>query len=342
MGNTTDIEIISENLAELLTNTVNMASLFYDIFLDPNPKYVELKMFDDNNRLITVTLPNRAQDREDSSLSGEGSPEGVVPAAIGTVYIDTLSSTIYYKVSGEADDPNGWAPAISQSYLSTFLAAYLRQNSYIRRGALNTTLIDSISSGEVRISESNVVSIAADSEDYGVIKIDNDTLGYNENSQLEVSAIKDSRTSSSNKIWIGHYNTIEEGEESYSTLGSVDPNTIYILTDTGQVIVGNEEVACNGFPSNTNESLTLGSSGLPYVAPTNGWFVLTKQAGVANAKLEMKNTATQYTSTLFLPATDSVGTVVCPALKGEEVVVTYTATGATQSFIFINAAANRV
>jgi hypothetical protein len=336
-----DLNTIDENLAELLTNTVNMSSVFYDIFLDPNPKDVELQMFDDNNELITVVIPNRAKDREDASLSGEGSPEGVIKAPIGTVYIDKLTSTIYYKVSGEAEDSNGWAPTISQAYLSTFLAAYLRNNSYIRRGALTTTLIESIQEGEVKISDDNVISIVSTGDTYGVVKIDNETIRQNAEAKVSTVAIRDDNTSEAKKIWIGTAIPVEAGGSSYSGL-EADPNTIYVLTDTGQILVGNKEVACNGFPSNTSETLALGSSGDSYTAPVNGWFALDKVAGIANAKIEMQNTTTQYTSTLFLPATDSSGTVICPALKGEQVTITYTATGTTNSFIFINAAANRV
>ena len=95
-----DLEVIQENLAELLTNTVNLTSVFYDIFLNPEPMDVNIQMFDDNNQLITVTIPNRAKDRI-TPYVGEGSPEGVVSAPIGTTYVDTSTSTIYYKVSGE-------------------------------------------------------------------------------------------------------------------------------------------------------------------------------------------------------------------------------------------------
>ena len=42
---TTDLNVIAENLTELLQNSVNMTSVFYDIFLNPEPMDVELKQF---------------------------------------------------------------------------------------------------------------------------------------------------------------------------------------------------------------------------------------------------------------------------------------------------------
>ena len=119
-----DLDIISENLAELLTNTVDMATVFYDIFLNPNPMMIHLKAFDDNNELIDVEIPNRAMDRITPYI-GEGSPEGKVAAPVGSAYVDTMSSTVYYKVSGDADDPYGWNAVISQSLMETFIRTYL-------------------------------------------------------------------------------------------------------------------------------------------------------------------------------------------------------------------------
>ncbi len=105
-----DIDVIAENLTELLTNTVNMTSVFYDIFLNPVPMDVTFQQYNDNNELITVTIPNRAKDRQ-IALTGAGSPEGVVSAPIGTAYVDTLNEDIYFKMSG--DDASGWVQFIT-------------------------------------------------------------------------------------------------------------------------------------------------------------------------------------------------------------------------------------
>ena len=133
-----DINIVAENLAELLTNTVDMAAVFYDIFLNPQPMDINIQMFDDNNQLITVTIPNRAKDRI-TPYVGEGSPEGVIEAPVGSTYVDTLTSTVYYKVSGS--DSYGWNAVISQSLMETFIRTYLEARGYITTSSLNTYLI---------------------------------------------------------------------------------------------------------------------------------------------------------------------------------------------------------
>ena len=135
-----DIDIVAENLAELLTNTVDMASVFYDIFLNPNPMLIHLKAFDKENELIDVTIPNRAMDRI-TPYTGEGSPEGKVAAPIGSVYVDTKSSTVYYKVSGNESDPFGWNAVISQSLMETFIRTYLEARGYVTTSSLHTYLV---------------------------------------------------------------------------------------------------------------------------------------------------------------------------------------------------------
>lgn len=133
-----DIDVVAENLAELLTNSVDMAAVFYDIFLNPQPLDINIQMYDDNNQLITVTIPNRAKDRI-TPYVGEGSPEGVVEAPIGAVYVDTLTSTVYYKVSGS--DSYGWNAVISQSLMETFIRTYLEARGYITTSSLHTYLV---------------------------------------------------------------------------------------------------------------------------------------------------------------------------------------------------------
>ena len=137
----TEINLVIENLAELLTNTVDMASVFYDIFLNPNPMLVHLKAFDNDNKLIEVTIPNRAMDRV-TPYTGAGSPEGVKAAPIGAVYVDTASSTVYYKVSGDADDPYGWNAVISQSLMEVYIRSYLEARGYVTTAYLGTYLVD--------------------------------------------------------------------------------------------------------------------------------------------------------------------------------------------------------
>ncbi len=109
---TVNIETVAENLVELLTNSVNMTDVYYDLFFNPEPLDVELQMYNDNNELITVTLPNRAKDRR-IAIIGEGSPEGNQEAVAGTIYVDsTINGFIYVKAKDEVnnDKTKGWEP----------------------------------------------------------------------------------------------------------------------------------------------------------------------------------------------------------------------------------------
>ena len=65
-------------------------------------------------------------------------------------------------------------------------------------------------------------------------------------------------------------------------------------------------------------------------------------AGIDGAELTLQNTSSGFVSSIFIPDAAQEGVVSCPALKGESVVVTYTATGSTTSFKFIKAASNVV
>lgn len=121
-----DINVITENLTELLQNSINMASVFYDIFLNPEAMDVQLKQFDSDNHLQTITIPNRAKDRK-ISLDGEGSPEGVVTANIGAAYVDTLNQLVYFKVSGTGN--TGWLLVLTQNGVETYVNTML--NDYI-------------------------------------------------------------------------------------------------------------------------------------------------------------------------------------------------------------------
>ena len=330
-----DIDVVAENLVELLTNTVDMAAVFYDIFLNPNPMDVSLKMFNDENKLITVTIPNRAKDRV-TSYTGEGSPEGVVKAPMGSTYIDTLTSTIYYKVSGESDNPYGWNASLSQSAMEVFIRTYLEARGYITYSSLNTYL---------RANNYVTTGDVAEVDSFGVVKIDGGTIVQNENNQISTIGIVDANGSIEgsgiHELWTG-------SEEDYRTLylnGDMNSSTIYVLKDKGQILIGDTEVSCNTFPSGESEEFPLSTSGQSYTAPTNGWFLLEKGRGNTqnDAYLHMINDTSEYADVAFIPSSATTGGVVaCPALKGETVTITFTDNGDTARFLFINAEANRV
>ena len=50
--NNIDIEVVAENIAELLTNSVNLTDVYYDLFLNTEPLDIELQMYNEDNELI--------------------------------------------------------------------------------------------------------------------------------------------------------------------------------------------------------------------------------------------------------------------------------------------------
>ena len=99
------MEDIVNLLSILFTNLNNQNEMYYDMFLNPVPMDLELERYDETGKLVTVTLPNVAKMRV-GAYSGEGDPNGKQSAGIGSLYIDTLNRSIYYKGSGS--DNYGW------------------------------------------------------------------------------------------------------------------------------------------------------------------------------------------------------------------------------------------
>lgn len=201
-----DADVIIENLTELLTNTVNMTSVFYDIFLNPEPMQVTLQQYDDNNQLITVTIPNRAMERQ-VSLTGEGSPENREAAALGVIYVDTENSDIYVKARGEYDEETGWPKTgwvliPTELNVEQVLADYLSDHNY------------------VTASETD----KATDEKYGVVKIDNETITNNSSNQVQVVGIIDANSGRAKQFWVG-----TQGE--FESIDPKDPDTIYYILE---------------------------------------------------------------------------------------------------------------
>lgn len=105
LKNVRTLEDIVNLLTILFTNLNNQNEIYYDMFINPEPKDIELERYDENGELVTVTLANRAKDRI-ISYSGSGSPNGVQAAPVGSLYIDVDSGSLYVKSAGI--DAYGW------------------------------------------------------------------------------------------------------------------------------------------------------------------------------------------------------------------------------------------
>ena len=101
----TTFDDIATLLSHLMTNYTNMARLFNDMFYSTTPKTLTLQLYDSDGVLQTYEIPNRASDFR-YVLNGEGSPEGVKAAVIGSLYQDTKNGQLYIKQFGQ--DSVGW------------------------------------------------------------------------------------------------------------------------------------------------------------------------------------------------------------------------------------------
>lgn len=97
---------VAQDLAELLTNSVNMVDKYYEIFFDQTPHYVELEQYDKDGILRTTLVPNRAMDKT-VALAGEEDPEGVVDAVMGALYVNTVTRQLFMKKTAEGNI--GWS-----------------------------------------------------------------------------------------------------------------------------------------------------------------------------------------------------------------------------------------
>lgn len=150
MANEVDTNLIIDNLTELLQNTVNMTSVFYDIFINPVPMDVTLEQYNSDGELISVTVPNRAKDLQ-RALIGTGDPEGVVSASEGTLYVDEVSQTVYVKADG--NEATGWKIILTEDGVYTYVRKCLEESGYIDIPTLQNYLEDNKYTTETRVEE---------------------------------------------------------------------------------------------------------------------------------------------------------------------------------------------
>ena len=149
MGTGADINVIAENLTELLQNSVNMTSVFYDIFINPTPMDVELTQIGSEGEVVVISVPNRAKDKIIATL-GEGSPEGVVEAGAGKIYVDELTRDCYIKTTGTGS--TGWQIILTEQGVYTYVDTYLHNSGYVDEEGLAQYLEKNKYTTEVEVS----------------------------------------------------------------------------------------------------------------------------------------------------------------------------------------------
>ena len=144
-----DINVDIENIVEYLTNSVNITDKFYDIFLNPEPMDVTFEQYNDENKLVEVTIPNRAKDLK-NIRAGSSSPEGQVAAPKGTLYIDDSVPQLYIKVDGTNE--NNWVAIPNQEETVSILEDYLETHGYATKQYVD----ESIGNGTITFTQGGV------------------------------------------------------------------------------------------------------------------------------------------------------------------------------------------
>ena len=102
----------------LYFNLNKIDALYYDMFVNPEPMTLTLERYDETGKLVTVSLKNRAAELT-NAVTGYGSPEGVVTANTGVLYVDLSSGVLWYKTQ---DGTNyGWVATYSNINTPNYL-----------------------------------------------------------------------------------------------------------------------------------------------------------------------------------------------------------------------------
>ena len=97
-------------------------------------------------------------------------------------------------------------------------------------------------------------------------------------------------------------------------------------------------IAEQAMPSNKYINLTLGASNSQYTAPANGYFQISKTAGVSGAQVNFSTPDNGFGALFYSGAsTGSYCKGFLPVKKGQTINIQYSATGATNLFRFIYA-----
>lgn len=113
-NNEIDYDIIQRQLAILMTNSVAYSSKLYDMFVSTTPMDIEFNVWTSVDHFETITVPNRAKGNIPASY-GSGSPEGVVEANYGTMYLDQDDGAVYIKTTLTGN--TGWLRIMTEDDL---------------------------------------------------------------------------------------------------------------------------------------------------------------------------------------------------------------------------------
>lgn len=242
-----NIKVVAENLVELLTNSVNLTDVYYDLFFNPTPLDIELQMYNEDNELITVTIPNRAKDRR-IAIIGEGSPEGEQEAVAGTIYVDSSNGGfIYIKVTETGK--TGWRSVVIFPSLEGKADTFLHTNG---------STIEWKKAGNVSYNVVGTLNDALEVQLYDAVTEDNivpRTNGANRDltnlTQLGINYLKDSNalkvTGDLHSIYSIYDNIrVRKTNTTHTDTYTIEGQTIsitYNLSTLGEKIVSSSDTA---------------------------------------------------------------------------------------------------
>ena len=101
----TEIDVMQRELAILMTNSVELQNKMYDIFVNPSPGMVDLRVWTDRG-FETISIPNLAKSRR-PVITGNGTPILAVEGSVGTIYINEQNKDVYINTGEGADSETG-------------------------------------------------------------------------------------------------------------------------------------------------------------------------------------------------------------------------------------------
>lgn len=100
------LEAIQSQLAMLQSDYKNILRTYYNMFYNPIPMNISLKLYNDEGIIETITVPNRASDTSSYTKIYHGNPQGNVLGNLGELCLDTDANNLYYNVDSQGSE--GW------------------------------------------------------------------------------------------------------------------------------------------------------------------------------------------------------------------------------------------
>lgn len=209
-----DENLVVENLNELLTNSVTLTSKYYDIFINPDPMDVTLWMYNDQNELIEVTIPNRAKDRQDSIVNN-----GVLTILKNGLSLGTFSANSSVDKAISIPVPTKTSELVND-------AGFVRDTDIPVVGDGRVTISQG---GEVKGSFTTNQSANAVIDLETTVNIDRSSITFNSEDKIQTVGVIDNNSGDTTKVWTGT-------RQQYDAITVKDNNTIYNVTDDVSIV----------------------------------------------------------------------------------------------------------